>query len=68
MTEPGAGSDAAGIETTATPSGSGWILNGQKRPVGDGFFSDFFVVSARSEAEAGSRGISLFLVDKSFAF
>ena len=65
MTEPEAGSDAAGITTTAKADGGGWILNGCKRPIGDGAFSDFFVVSARSEPVEGSRGISLFLVDKS---
>ena len=47
MTEPEAGSDAAGIRTTATPDGGGWRLNGHKRHIGDGAFSDFFVVSAR---------------------
>ena len=67
MTEPDAGSDAAGIVTTAKPDGDGWILNGCKRPIGDGAFSDFFVVSARSEPQEGSRGISLFLVDKAMA-
>ena len=65
MTEPEAGSDAAGIKTTAVPNGNGWILNGHKRPIGDGSFSDFFVVSARTEPEKESKGISLFLVDKS---
>ena len=64
MTEPEAGSDAAGIRTTATPDGDGWRLNGHTRPIGDGAFSDFFVVSARTEGTRGSRGISLFLVDK----
>ncbi len=67
MTEPDAGSDAAGIVTTAKPDGDGWILTGCKRPIGDGAFSDFFVVSARSEPQEGSRGISLFLVDKAMA-
>ena len=65
MTEPEAGSDAAGITTTAKPDGDGWILSGCKRPIGDGAFSDFFVVSARSEPAEGSPGISLFIVDKS---
>jgi acyl-CoA dehydrogenase len=67
MTEADAGSDAAGITTTAKADGDGWILNGCKRPIGDGGFSDFFVVSARSEPAEGSRGISLFLVDKAMA-
>lgn len=64
MTEPGSGSDAAGIKTVARPDGDGWILNGQKHFVSDGMFSDFFVVSALTDPDAGSRGISLFLVDK----
>ena len=68
MTEPGAGSDAAAIKTSAKPDGHGWTLNGQKQFVSDGMFSDFFVVSARTDPEAhGARGISLFLVDKSMS-
>ena len=65
MTEPGAGSDSAGIQATAKPDGDGWILNAHKCSVGDGMFSDFYVVSARSENVESSRGISLFIVDKS---
>ncbi|MFZ9065242.1 MAG: acyl-CoA dehydrogenase family protein [bacterium] len=65
MTEPEAGSDSAAITATARPDGDGWILNAHKCPVGDGMFSDFYVVSARSEDVEGSRGISLFLVDRS---
>ena len=64
ITEPGAGSDAAAIKTRAAPAGEGWRLSGQKQFVSDGAFSDFFVVSAVTEPEAGGRGISLFLVDK----
>ena len=64
MTEPGSGSDATGIKTVARPDGDGWILSGQKHFVSDGMFSDFFVVSALTDPDAGSRGISLFLVDK----
>ncbi len=65
MTEPGAGSDAAGIRTTATPAGDGWVLDGGKHFVSDGAFADFFAVTARTDPEAGARGISVFLVDKS---
>ena len=65
MTEPEAGSDSVGITATAKPDGHGWVLNAHKCPVGDGMFSDFYVVSARSENVEGSRGISLFLVDRS---
>jgi acyl-CoA dehydrogenase len=64
FTEPGAGSDAAGISTRATRDGDGWLLNGQKVFVSDGLFSDFFVVSAVTDPAAGPKGISLFLVDK----
>ena len=64
ITEPGAGSDAGSIRTRATPDGEGWRLNGAKHFVSDGLFSDFFVVSAMTDPDAGRRGISLFLVDK----
>jgi acyl-CoA dehydrogenase len=64
ITEPGAGSDAAAIKTRALPDGDGWRLSGHKHFVSDGAFSDFFVVSAVSDPDAGARGISLFLVDK----
>ena len=64
ITEPGAGSDAAGIRTRAVRDGEGWRLSGAKHFVSDGLFSDFFVVSAVTDPDAGGRGISLFLVDK----
>jgi acyl-CoA dehydrogenase len=64
FSEPGAGSDAAGIKTRATRDGAGWVLNGNKHFISDGLFSDFFVVSAVTDPAAGVRGISLFLVDK----
>ena len=64
ITEPDAGSDAGAIRTRAAPEGEGWRLNGAKHFVSDGLFSDFFVVSAVTDAETGRRGISLFLVDK----
>lgn len=64
ITEPGAGSDAAGIRTRAVRDGAGWRLTGGKHFISDGQFSDFFVVSAVTDPAAGPRGISLFLVDK----
>ncbi|MBL8658404.1 MAG: acyl-CoA dehydrogenase family protein [Rhodospirillales bacterium] len=64
FTEPGAGSDAAGIRTRARRAGDGWRLSGTKHFISDGFFSDFFVVTAVTDPDAGHRGISLFLVDK----
>jgi acyl-CoA dehydrogenase len=64
ITEPGAGSDAGAIRTRATRQGDRWVLNGGKHFISDGEFSDFFVVSAVTNPQAGARGISLFLVDK----
>jgi acyl-CoA dehydrogenase len=64
FTEPGAGSDAAGIKTRAKRDGDGWLLNGHKYFISDGEFADFFVVSAVTNPDAGGKGISLFLVDK----
>lgn len=64
ITEPGAGSDAAAIKTRARRDGTGWRLSGTKHFISDGLFSDFFVVTAVTDPEAGPRGISLFLVDK----
>jgi len=64
FTEPGAGSDAAGIKTRAVRKGDKWVLNGMKHFISDGFFSDFFVVTAVTDPEKKHRGISVFLVDK----
>jgi len=60
LTEPGAGSDARGIRTSAQRSGDGWVLNGAKHFISDGLWCDFFLVSART----GENEISMFLVDK----
>lgn len=60
ITESGAGSDAAGIKTTARKTANGWVLNGSKHFISDGEWSDFFLVSART----GEREISMFMVDK----
>jgi acyl-CoA dehydrogenase len=64
ITEPGAGSDAAAIRTGAARDGNGWVLTGNKHFVSDGEYSDFFIVSAVTDADARPRHISLFLVDK----
>lgn len=60
ITEPGAGSDAAGIKTRATKTDTGWVLNGGKHFISDGIWSDFFLVSAKT----GDKEISMFMVDK----
>jgi acyl-CoA dehydrogenase len=60
ITEPGAGSDAAGIKTNAKKTATGWVLNGSKCFISDGEWSDFYLVSAKT----GEKEISLFMVDK----
>jgi acyl-CoA dehydrogenase len=60
ITEPGAGSDAAGIKTAALKNERGWLLSGSKHFISDGLWSDFFLVSART----GEKSISMFMVDK----
>lgn len=67
ITEPGAGSDAAGIKTRAVRKGDKWVLNGMKHFISDGEFADFFVVTAVTDPDKGHRGISMFLVDKGMA-
>ena len=64
ITESGAGSDAAGIKTHAKKTESGWVLNGSKHFISDGEWSDFFLVSARTDNAAGEKQISMFMVDK----
>src|SRR5271154_7180243 len=64
MTEPGTGSDLRGIRTSARREGDSWILNGQKTFISSGIMADLVVVAARSEQEGGSRGFSLFAVER----
>ncbi|WP_206448139.1 acyl-CoA dehydrogenase family protein [Agrococcus sp. KRD186] len=63
MTEPDAGSDLQGIRTNAVRSGDGWVLNGSKTFITNGFHADKVLVFARTDPEAGSRGFTLFLVE-----
>lgn len=64
LTEPNAGSDLAAIRTRARRDGDGYILNGQKTFITNGFFADLIVVAAKTDPKAGHRGVSLILVDK----
>jgi acyl-CoA dehydrogenase len=64
ITEPNAGSDAAGIRTRAVRDGKGWLLSGNKHFISDGLVSDFFLVTAVTDPTKGAKGISMFLVDK----
>jgi len=63
ITESGAGSDVSGIRTTATRTTSGWRLDGSKLWIHNAPVADFAVVLARTDAAAGKRGMSIFLVD-----
>ncbi len=62
LTEPGSGSDAAAMRTTATRDGEHWVLNGSKAFISGAGTSDVYVVMART-GEAGPKGISAFVVD-----
>jgi alkylation response protein AidB-like acyl-CoA dehydrogenase len=63
QTEPGAGSDVAGIQTAATPSGDGYRLNGTKRFITEAMVCDLAVVVATVDRRRGRDGITLFLVE-----
>ncbi|MCU6433294.1 acyl-CoA dehydrogenase family protein [Undibacterium sp. Jales W-56] len=63
MTEPGAGSDLQGIKTSAVKDGEHYILNGSKTFITNGWHCDLVIVVARTDPDAGSKGISLFVVD-----
>ena len=64
LTEPGAGSDAAGIATTARRDGDGWVLNGQKVFCTNGHFADTFTLMAKTDPGKGAKGITAFIVEK----
>jgi alkylation response protein AidB-like acyl-CoA dehydrogenase len=63
MTEPGTGSDLQGIKTTAVASDGGYVLNGSKTFISNGQLCDLVIVVARTDPAAGSRGISLLVVE-----
>jgi acyl-CoA dehydrogenase len=64
LTEPDAGSDVSGMRTRAVRKGDKYVLNGSKCFITNGSYADFFVVYAKTDPEAGHRGISAFLVRK----
>jgi alkylation response protein AidB-like acyl-CoA dehydrogenase len=63
MTEPGAGSDLAGVRTVARRSGDDYVIKGQKIFISNGQIGDLFIVVAKTDAAQGARGVSLFLVE-----
>ena len=64
MTEPGAGSDLQGIRTTAVDKGDHYLLNGSKTFISNGINADLVIVVARTDPEAGHKGISLLVVER----
>lgn len=66
MTEPGAGSDVAGMKTRAVDKGDHYLLNGQKTYISNGIIGNLFIVAART-GEEGSRQLGLFLVEGDMA-
>jgi len=63
MSEPAAGSDLQGIRTRAVRDGDGYLINGSKIFISNGYLADLIVVVAKTDAAAGARGISLLLVE-----
>jgi len=63
ITEPDAGSDVAGIKTTAVRDGDEWVINGSKIFITNGHRADYIVLVTKTDKEAGHDGFTLFLVD-----
>jgi alkylation response protein AidB-like acyl-CoA dehydrogenase len=64
LTEPGSGSDAKALKTTAVHKGNKWIMNGSKTFITNPNYSDYTIVMAITNPEQGARGISAFIVEK----
>ena len=64
LTEPDAGSDVSGMRTTAVRKGDKYVLNGSKCFITNGGYADWFTVYAKTDKDAGHRGISCFIVPK----
>jgi acyl-CoA dehydrogenase len=67
MTEPGAGSDLQGVRTTAVDKGDHYLLNGSKTFISNGINADLVIVVARTDPDAGHKGISLLVVERGMA-
>lgn len=64
LTEPGTGSDASDLKTTAVKNGNHWMLNGTKTFITQGSVGHIYVVLARTDPEKGTKGISAFIVER----
>jgi acyl-CoA dehydrogenase len=63
MTEPGTGSDLQGVKTKAEKSGNGYVLNGAKTFITNGQHANLVIVVAKTDPKAGSKGVSLLVVE-----
>lgn len=64
ITEPFGGSDVAGMRTTAIKKGDTYVINGSKTFITNGVYSDYLVVAAKTDPEAGHNGMSIFIMDR----
>jgi acyl-CoA dehydrogenase len=64
LTEPDAGSDVSGMKTTAKRVGDKWVINGSKCFITNGAYANWYTVYAKTDREAGHRGISCFIVPR----
>jgi acyl-CoA dehydrogenase len=64
LTEPDAGSDVSGMKTTATKHGDKWVINGSKCFITNGEYANWYTVFAKTDKDAGHRGISCFVVPR----
>lgn len=64
VTEPGAGSDVAGMRTTARETDGGFLINGSKLFITNGGFADIIVLGAKTDPSERHRGITMFIVEK----
>ncbi|MFS8651451.1 MAG: acyl-CoA dehydrogenase [Caldibacillus sp.] len=66
LTEPGSGSDAASMKTTAVKQGDHYVINGSKIFITNGGVADIYIIFAVTDPEKGHRGISAFIVESTF--
>lgn len=64
ITEPYGGSDVAGMKTTAVKKGNSYVINGSKTFITNGYYSDYLIVTARTDVNSRTKGISIFILDR----
>ena len=64
LTEPGSGSDAGAMKTTAVKKGDRWVINGSKNFITHGTYGDTYIILAKTDSTKGTKGISAFVAEK----